>query len=123
MNGFSWGSFWAGFVAFPLAVLAIGLLIAAFLRAIDKNLGKGDCVVCDQAFTCDIGDYTRLGIWFRSRRHNWFIRNRKWHRDAWANHRWNPYRLPGVADSDSRGVVARRPKPHVLRRAWWFVFG
>ena len=119
---FSWGSFWIGFVAFPLLFAAGWALLALILHGLDKNLGKGGCQVCDQGFTCEIGDYTRLGIWLRSRRHNWVIWSQKWHRDAWARNRWNPYRLPGLYDDDKSVAALRRPKPNILRRAWWFVF-
>ena len=116
-------SLWIGFVAFPLTFAVCAAVLTLILRATDKNLGIGDCAVCEQGFSCDIGEYTRLGIWFRSRRHNWFIRNQKWHRDAWAQNRWNPYRAPGVADDDGGTAALRRKRPHILRRAFWFVFG
>lgn len=118
---FDWSSYLLGLVTLPAVALFAGSALALLFRALDKNLGIGACFVCDEGFTCEIGDYTRLGIWFRSRRHNWFVRSRRWHRDAWAANRWNPYRAPGVAD-DGRSAALRRPKPNVLRRAWWFVF-
>lgn len=114
------GSFWLGFIAAPGALLIAALLAALILRMAGKNIGKGGCQVCDHGFTCNIGEYTRLGVWVRSRRHNWIISSRKWHREAWARNRWNPYRLPGYPQ-DSGTAAVRRPKPHILRRTWWAI--
>lgn len=116
-----WPSFWAGVVTTPLVAVLVAVVVLALARALSTNLGLGGCHVCDQGFTCEIGDYTRLGIWLRSRKHQWIIRNQRWHREAWARNRWNPYRLPGYPE-DTASAAARRPKPSVLVRAWWFVF-
>lgn len=113
-----WGSFWIGFAAAPVMSALLLAATMLLLRATDKNLGKGGCAVCDQGFTCEIGEYTRFGIWVRSRRHNWVIWNQKWHRDEWAKNRWNPYRLPGYP-ADTGAAAERRPKPHIIRRIWW----
>ena len=117
-----WPSFWIGVAAVPVTAIIVAVVLAVFLRATDKNIGAGGCLVCDEAFVCDTGDYTRLGIWLRSRRHNWFIRNRKWHRDAWARHRWNPYRLPGYPEDEGQ-AASRRPKPNILVRVFWAIVG
>lgn len=116
-----WPSYWAGIITVPLAAAAIALLLYAASRAFSTNLGLDGCHVCDQGFSCEVGDYTRLGIWFRSRRHQWFIRNQKWHRDAWARNRWNPYRLPGYPQ-DTATAAPRRKNPNALVRAWWAIF-
>ena len=116
-----WPSYWAGIITVPVVVVVGFVLLLAGARAFDKNIGLDGCLVCDEGFTCEIGDHTRLSIWFRSRRHQWFIRNQKWHRDAWSRNRWNPYRLPGLFD-DGSSARSRRPKPNILVRVWWAVF-
>lgn len=116
-----WASLWLGVAATPVAAVLITAIVLACSRLLSKNGGVGVCPVCDRGFTCDIGDYTRLGIWIRSRKHNWFLRNRKSHRDAWARNRWNPYRLPGYPE-DNGMAAERRPKPNVFVRAFWAVF-
>jgi hypothetical protein len=118
---FDWLSFWIGVVAGP-AALALGFVVLVLAStALATNHGRGGCHVCDQGFACETGEYTRMGIWFRSRRHNWFIRNQRWHREAWANNRWNPYRRPGVPD-DNASAALRRPRPNILVRVWWAIF-
>lgn len=115
-----WGSFWTGVAAVPVTVAAVAAVGALLYRTFDKNLGLGGCHVCDQGFECEPGQYTRLGIWVRSRRHNWFICSQRWHRDAWARNRWNPYRLPGYPEDTAQAALRRR-KPNVLVRAWWAI--
>lgn len=119
---FDWGSFWIGFITAPAAVGVGAVLLALVLRALDKNVGSDGCLVCDQALTYEIGEYTRIGIWFRSRRHSWFVRPRKWHREAWARNRWNPFRLPGYPE-DNGSARPRRRKPNIFVRATWAIFG
>lgn len=121
MTVVEWGSFWLGVAAVPVVGAIAVVLGAAVLRAINKNLGIGACLVCDEGFACDIGDYTRLGIWLRSRKHQWVLRNKRAHRDAWARHRWNPYRLPGYFDDDSTQAAVRRPRPNLIVRIWWAI--
>lgn len=119
-----WPSFWAG-LGFTLVAIVVFAAVAAalyalVLRATDKNLGLDGCLVCNDGFKCEIGQYTRLGVWFRSRRHNWLIRPKRWHREAWARNRWNPYRLPGFPTD--RGTAAeRKPRPNAMVRAYWAV--
>ena len=113
-----WGSFWVGFIAMPISTIVVIALYALVARALSKSHGAGDCRVCDRAFTSEIGEHTRIGIWFRTRKHNWFVAAQKWHRDAWARNRWNPYRLPGYPD-DNGTAARRRPKPHFIVRAFW----
>ena len=93
------------------------MLLAPLTRALDKNIGLGGCHVCDEGFVCDVGEYTRLGIWFRSRRHQWILRNRRTHRATWARHHWNPYRLPGYPKGNLI-AAERRPRPALIRRIW-----
>ena len=119
---FDWGAFWAGFIAAPVTFAVGALLLALVLRALDKNIGSDGCLVCDQALTYEIGDYTRIGVWFRSRRHSWFVRPRKWHREAWARNRWNPFRLPGHPE-DNGSAAIRRPTPNLIVRTFWTIFG
>ncbi|SDH32532.1 hypothetical protein [Microbacterium sp. 77mftsu3.1] len=116
-----WGSFWLGVVAVPVSFVVGGLILAAIYRALDRNYGVGGCAVCDQGFSCSPGEYTRLSIWIRKRRHNWVVSNQKWHRDAWARCRWNPFRLDGYPE-DGGQAATRRPKPSIFRRAWWAIF-
>lgn len=118
---FDWPSFWVGFIAMPVGVALVAGVVAIVLRALDKNIGGGGCVVCDQAFSYEIGEHTRISIWFRSRRHSWFIRPQKWHRDAWVRHRWNPFRLPGYPKDNSQAAI-RRPKPNIAVRSFWAIF-
>jgi len=117
-----WPSFLIGVVTLP-ALLIVSVVLATVIRRLaSKNLAVHGCLVCDDGFVCENGEYTRLGIWLRSRRHNWILRNRRAHRDAWARHRWNPYRLPGYPEGNGQAAL-RRPKPNILVRAWWFIIG
>lgn len=117
-----WPSYWAGIATIPVLVGTLWLLLHMTIRALSKNHGSDGCIICDEGFKYKIGDHTRIGVWFRSRHHNWFIRNQKWHRDAWARSRWNPFRLPGLFDDGSSAAV-RRKKPNILVRTWWVIFG
>ena len=115
-----WSSFWIGFAFFPALTFVVALLAAAVMTALATNRGTGGCVVCDEAFTCEPGEHTRIGIWLRTRRHRWFIATRREHREAWANSRWNPYRAPGVP-SDIGAAALRREKPNALRQFGQFL--
>lgn len=116
-----WASFGAGIIAAPLALFFIIMVGSLALRAFSKNRGLGSCQVCSKSFTCEPGEYTRIGIWLRNRWHNWVIWNQKWHRDKWARNRWNPHRLPGYP-VDNGAAATRRSRPPLLARIWWAVF-
>jgi hypothetical protein len=116
----SWFSFIVGAVAAPVALAACLVVGALVQRLTSTNHGSSSCLVCDERFTCEPGIHTRIGIWLRTRRHDWFTATRREHREAWAHNRWNPFRVPGAGDDG--GVAAiRRAMPNPLVRAWWFI--
>jgi hypothetical protein len=84
-------------VAYALGLVTLPVLAAiwSFVRwATRPGYGQEGCYVCDHAPVAKIGEHRMITMRIWSLWHDYFWSYRKWHRDAWAAHEWNPRNRP-----------------------------
>ena len=83
-----------------LAFLA-GIAVRPVLKAatyfavwsLTRTTGTGECLVCDHCRVTEIGQHRNIIVSLYRLQHRVFWSYRRWHREAWAVHQFNPRRV------------------------------
>lgn len=89
-----WASFWIGVaiaVLVPVVLFAIWFAVMyVYVLATNRRFGLGECMVCDRAPVCEMGEKTELQVLFPKLWHDQVLARMPEHRKAWRAHRWHP---------------------------------
>jgi hypothetical protein len=98
-----------GVAVVPVARTALYTL--AWLTA--RTVTPRGCRVCDHAPKWNSGDRSNAAYLLGKLRHDLYVRSHRWHRDAWAVHRWNPQLVRSGSESWHRVDCAEHEFPDV----------
>lgn len=92
--GLDWSSFWVGVAAavtVPVVLAAVGFAtMYVYVLATNRGFGLGECMVCDRAPVCEMGEKTELQVLFPKLWHDQVLSRMPAHRKAWRAHHWHP---------------------------------
>lgn len=92
---FDVSSFLIGLAALPTLALTAWVAQWLVLMFTLRSIAPAGCHVCDHKGEWELGERVNAAFHFDDWRHTILWANRRWHRNAWAAHRWNQAWAPG----------------------------